>query len=154
MNLRLSTHRYATLLTAATLTVALAMPAVAQTHIIAPSNKYSPADDVKLGQEAAAQARKELPLLRDERFDSYVATVGQKLAAAIPSEYRHPEFRFTFEVVNQKEINAFALPGGPMFLNRGMMEAAKTEGEMAGVMAHEMSHVVLRHGTAQATKGE
>jgi predicted Zn-dependent protease len=61
---------------------------------------------------------------------------------------------YTFRVVNQKEINAFALPGGPMFLNRGMIEAAKTEGEMAGVMAHEMSHVALRHGTAQATKGQ
>jgi hypothetical protein len=57
-------------------------------------------------------------------------------------------------VVNQKEINAFALPGGPMFLNRGMIEAAKTEGEVAGVMAHEISHVALRHGTAQATKGQ
>ncbi|MGH9201798.1 MAG: M48 family metalloprotease, partial [Vicinamibacterales bacterium] len=62
--------------------------------------------------------------------------------------------RYTFDVVNQKEINAFALPGGPMFLNRGMIEAAKTEGEVAGVMAHEISHVALRHGTAQATKGQ
>jgi hypothetical protein len=56
--------------------------------------------------------------------------------------------------VNLREINAFALPGGPMFLNRGMIEAARTEGEVAGVMAHELSHVVLRHGTAQATKGQ
>ena len=56
--------------------------------------------------------------------------------------------------MNQKEINAFALPGGPMFLNRGMIEAGKTEAEVAGVMAHEISHVALRHGTAQATKGE
>jgi predicted Zn-dependent protease len=53
-----------------------------------------------------------------------------------------------------REINAFALPGGPMYLNRGMIEAAKTEGEVAGVMAHEISHVALRHGTAQATKGQ
>jgi hypothetical protein len=154
MNSRLSTHRYATVLTAALLTWTLAAPAFSQTHIVAPPNRYAPSDDVKLGQQAAAQARKELPLLRDEKIDSYVATVGQRLAAAIPDEYRHPEFRFTFEVVNQKEINAFALPGGPMFLNRGMIEAAQTEGEMAGVMAHEMSHVALRHGTAQATKGE
>jgi Zn-dependent protease with chaperone function len=139
---------------AAMLTVALASPTWAQTHIVAPDNKYSPSDDVKLGQEAAQQARKELPLLRDERLDSYITTVGQRLAAAVPAEYRHPEFRFTFELVNQKEINAFALPGGPMFLNRGMIESAHSEGEMAGVMAHEMSHVVLRHGTAQATKGE
>src|SRR4029077_2155795 len=62
------------------------------------------------------------------------------------------EFRYTFEVVNVREINAFALPGGPMFVNRGMIEAAQTEGEVAGVMAHELSHVALRHGTAQASK--
>src|SRR4029077_20815339 len=61
-------------------------------------------------------------------------------------------FQYTFEVVNVREINAFALPGGSMFVNRGMIEAAHTEGEVAGVMAHELSHVVLRHGTAQASK--
>src|SRR5207253_10760073 len=65
---------------------------------------------------------------------------------------RHSEFRYSFEPVNVREINAFALPGGPMFVNRGMIEAARTEGEVAGVMAHELSHVVLRHGTAQASK--
>src|SRR4029079_8616322 len=63
-----------------------------------------------------------------------------------------PEFRYTFRVVNQKEINAFALPGGPMFVNRGMIEAAHDEGDSAGVMPHDWSHVLLRHGTAQATK--
>src|SRR4029453_9111077 len=68
------------------------------------------------------------------------------------ADLRHPEFRYTFKVVNVKEINAFALPGGPMYVNRGMIEAAKTEGEVAGVVAHELSHVALRHGTAQATK--
>jgi hypothetical protein len=154
MNFQLSTHRYARIAVAVATTVALAAPSWAQTHIVAPKNGYSVADDVKLGQEAAAQVRKEMPLLRDERVDGWVEDVGEKLAGAIPTEYRHPEFRFTFEVVNQKEINAFALPGGPMFLNRGMIEAAKTEGEVAGVMAHEMSHVALRHGTAQATKGQ
>jgi hypothetical protein len=154
MNLRVSTHRYARLAVAVAVTAALASPTYGQTHIVAPPNKYSPAEDVKLGQDAAAQARKELPLLRDERLDNYVEDIGRKLAAAIPEEYRHSEFHFTFELVNQKEINAFALPGGPMFLNRGMIEAAHSEGEVAGVMAHEMSHVALRHGTAQATKGE
>jgi len=54
--------------------------------------------------------------------------------------------------VDARDINAFALPGGPMFVNRGMIEAARTEGEMAGVMAHEISHVALRHATAQATE--
>ena len=58
----------------------------------------------------------------------------------------------SFQVVKASDINAFALPGGPMFVNRGMLAAAKTEGEVAGVMAHELSHVILRHGTAQASQ--
>jgi hypothetical protein len=109
---------------------------------------------VKLGKEAAAEVTKELPMLNDQRLEDYVETIGRTLAAAIPPEFQHSEFRYTFDMVNQKEINAFALPGGPMFLNRGMIEAAKAEGEVAGVMAHELSHVALRHGTAQATKGQ
>src|SRR5204862_4002433 len=93
-----------------------------------------------------------LPVMRDDAITSYVEEIGRRLSNSIPPELRHPEFRYTFEVVNVREINAFALPGGPMFVNRGMIEAAKTEGEVAGVMAHELSHVVLRHGTAQASK--
>ena len=126
----------------------------AQTKIVAPKNNYAVQDDVKLGREAAAEVAKELPLLNDQRLEDYVETIGRTLAAAIPPEFQHSEFRYTFDMVNQKEINAFALPGGPMFLNRGMIEAAKAEGEVAGVMAHELSHVALRHGTAQATKGQ
>jgi predicted Zn-dependent protease len=80
--------------------------------------------------------------------------VGERLVAAIPQQFQHPEFDYFFKVVNARDINAFALPGGPMYVNRGMIEAARTEGEMAGVMAHEISHVALRHGTAQATKGQ
>lgn len=149
----MSTIRYARLVPVLVLTVALGT-ASAQTHVVAPPNKYKVADDVKLGQEAAAQVQKEMPLLNDPSVEEYVAGIGQRLVRVIPAEYQHPEFRYTFRVVNQKEINAFALPGGPMFLNRGMIEAARDEGEIAGVMAHEMSHVMLRHGTAQATKGE
>lgn len=131
-----------------------AITASAQTKITPDRNKYTPAQDVQLGQQAAAEARQQLPMLNDNEVDEYVEDVGRRLVAAIPPEHRHPEFRFTFDVVNQKEINAFALPGGPMFLNRGMIEASSSEAEMAGVMAHEISHVALRHGTAQATKGE
>jgi hypothetical protein len=90
--------------------------------------------------------------MRDDAVSSYLEDIGRRLAAAIPADMRHPEFRYTFEPVNVREINAFALPGGPMFVNRGMIEAAHSEGEVAGVMAHELSHVVLRHGTAQASK--
>jgi hypothetical protein len=124
----------------------------AQTKITAPKNKYSPQDDVQLGRDAATQVEQQLPLLRDDNVTSYVSDIGQRLVAAIPAELQHPEFRYTFKVVNVKEINAFALPGGPMYVNRGMIEAARSEGEIAGVVAHELSHVALRHGTAQATK--
>jgi hypothetical protein len=124
----------------------------AQTKVTPPSNKYSVQEDIKLGQEAAGEARRQLPLLRDETVDGYIDRLGQRLAAAIPADQRHPGFNYTFDVVNVRDINAFALPGGPMFVNRGMIEAAKTEGEVAGVMAHEISHVALRHGTAQASK--
>lgn len=127
---------------------------VAQTKITAPKNGYKPSDDVQLGREAAAQVAKELPLMPENEIDSYVERVGAVLAGAIPPEFQHPEFQYTFSVVNASDINAFALPGGPMFVNRGMIEAARSEGEMAGVMAHEISHVALRHGTAQATKSQ
>src|SRR5438132_9425302 len=139
----------------ASVAVALALSSTlvaAQTQITAPNNSYTPAQDVELGQKAAAEARQQLPVMRDDEVTSYVEDIGRRLAAAIPSELRHSEFHYTFEVVNVREINAFALPGGPMFVNRGMIEAAHTEGEVAGVMAHELSHVVLRHGTAQASK--
>jgi hypothetical protein len=132
--------------------IMLAAAFAAQTAVAPPENKYSPEQDVELGRQAAAQARQRLPMLRDDAATSYIEDVGRRLVEAIPPELRHPEFRYTFEVVNVRDINAFALPGGPMFVNRGMIEAAHSEGEVAGVMAHELSHVVLRHGTAQQTK--
>ena len=153
MTRALSTLQYTRLLGILLVAVGLGT-AEAQTKITPDPNKYSLQQDVELGQEAATEARKQLPMLNDSRIDNYVERVGENLVDAIPPEFRHAGFRYTFDVVNQKEINAFALPGGPMFLNRGMIEASRSEGEMAGVMAHEISHVILRHGTAQATKGQ
>ncbi len=138
-------------LIAAAVVVSVAL-AGAQTKITPPKNKYTPQQDVQLGRDAAAQVEKQLPLLRDDNVSSYVSDIGQRLVGSIPPELRHPEFNYGFKVVNVREINAFALPGGPMYVNRGMIEAAATEGEVAGVIAHELSHVALRHGTAQATK--
>lgn len=133
--------------------VAVALGAAgAQTRIEPPPNKYTPADDLKLGLQAAQEVRKELPVMRDDEVNGYLTAVGDRLVQAVPPEFQHPEFRYTFTAVNVSDINAFALPGGPMFVNRGMIEQAQGEGELAGVMAHELSHVVLRHGTAQATK--
>ncbi len=135
-----------------TLVLLLGVASAAQTPITPPDNRFTPAEDVKLGREAARQVEQELPILRDQKVDAFVDRIGRRLVAAIPPAFRHPEFEYSFTVVNASDINAFALPGGPMFINRGMIAAARTEGEVAGVMAHELSHVVLRHGTAQASK--
>jgi Zn-dependent protease with chaperone function len=148
-----SRHRPSTL-AAVLVSITLAGSAAAQTKITAPKNNYSPQQDVELGREAASEVRQQLPMLNDERTENYVEDIGQRLLDRIPAEFRQPAFRYSFDVVNLRDINAFALPGGPMFLNRGMLQAAGSEGEIAGVMAHELSHVILRHGTAQATKGQ
>ena len=139
-----------------TVVAVFAMPVsvFAQTQIKYHSNKYKPTDDVKVGRQAATEVEQQMPILNDTDATNYVSRVGQRLVSAIPSEFQHPEFQYYFKIVNARDINAFALPGGPMYVNRGMIEAAHNEGEMAGVMAHELSHVALRHGTAQATKGQ
>jgi beta-barrel assembly-enhancing protease len=120
-----------------------------------PKNKFTVAQDVQLGREAAAEVERQMPLLPENGdVDDYVERVGARLVSAIPSQFQHREFNYEFDVVNARDINAFALPGGPLYVNRGMIEKARNEGELAGVLAHEVSHTALRHGTAQATKAQ
>ena len=127
---------------------------LAQTAIKPPKNKYTPKQDVQLGKEAAAEVRKEYPVIEDQRIARYLSRLGDRLVAAAPASLKEPVYEYSFTPVNLKEINAFALPGGPMFVNRGMFDAAASEGEVVGVMAHELSHVLLRHGTANMTKAQ
>ncbi len=126
--------------------------AFAQTRVDVPNNKYPVSKDVEVGSQAAAEVDRRFPLVNDRDVQGYIERVGQNLVRAIPSQYQQPAFNYRFKVVDARDINAFALPGGPMYINRGMIQAARNEGEMAGVMAHEISHVALRHATAQATK--
>ena len=126
----------------------------AQTKIALRKNSFTPSQDVQLGRQAAAEVRQQLPMLNDSPTDALVETIGRRLVAAVPARLGQPAFRYSFDVVNLREINAFALPGGPMFLHRGMLQAARTDDEVAGVMAHELGHVVLRHGTLQAAKAQ
>ena len=130
----------------------LPMAAVAQTRIIAPKNKYKVQDDIKLGNDAAREVEQKMPIISDADATSYIERVGQRLVASVPQQFRQPAFNYRFKWVNASDLNAFALPGGPMYVNRGMIDAAHNEGELAGVMAHELTHIVLRHATAQATK--
>ncbi|HLL75907.1 MAG TPA: M48 family metallopeptidase [Pyrinomonadaceae bacterium] len=137
--------------------VLLAMPAAALaqgTRIEMPSNRYDIREDVQAGQQASVEVERQLPILRDQEIEGYVNSLGQRLVSSIPQQFQHPQFRYHFRVVNARDLNAFALPGGPMYINRGMIEAARSEGELAGVMSHEISHIALRHATAQATKGQ
>jgi Zn-dependent protease with chaperone function len=136
--------------------VILVMPLASfgQTKIKLAKNKYTPQQDVELGQGAVQEIEKQIKLWPDTEVTNYVRAVGRTLVEAIPPEFQQPVFQYSFKVVDAKEINAFALPGGPMYVNTGMIRAAHLEGEMAGVMAHEISHVALRHGTAQQTKSE
>ena len=126
----------------------------AQTKITPPKNKYTPQQDVQIGKDAAKEVRQHYPLITDDNIEGYLDRLGRRLVEASPRELNNPAFQYSFTPVNLKDINAFALPGGPMFVNRGMIEAAATEGEVAGVMAHELAHVLLRHGTANATKAQ
>jgi len=142
------------LLLASATVLTMTLSAGAQTRIEPHGNRYSPAQDVELGRRAAAEIRQQLPMINDGPTHDFIERLGERLVAEIPDRLHQSTFRYTFDVVNLKEINAFALPGGPMFLHRGMLEAARTDGEVAGVMAHELSHVILRHGTVQATKGQ
>ena len=115
-------------------------------------NLFSPQQDVQLGQEQAAQVRKQMTVINDPFLTNYVNEIGKRLAAA--PEAKNSGFPFTFQVVADPTINAFALPGGPMFINTGLLKAVDNEAQLAGVMGHEMSHVILRHGTNQASKQE
>lgn len=120
----------------------------AQTPVKAGFNLFSPEQDVEIGRQSAAQAERQLPVLGNSAADRYVEAIGQRLAAVAPG----PKFPYTFKVVNAADINAFALPGGPTYVTRGLIEAVPGEPELAGVIAHEIAHVALRHGTNNATK--
>ena len=126
----------------------LVLPAWGQTRVKPGFNLFSTQQDVEIGKQSAAEVEKQLPVLKDSTVRNYVAHIGARLAKVVQGA----EYPYQFKVINVSDVNAFALPGGYMYLNRGLIEAAKSEAELAGVMAHEISHVALRHGTNQASK--
>jgi beta-barrel assembly-enhancing protease len=133
------------------LSIILILPVsiIAQSKITVPKNKTNISKDLEIGSKTSAQVEQLFPMVNDRASDAYINQIGMRLANAVPSEFQHREFNCRFKIVNASDINAFALPGCWLYVNRGMIEAAKNEGEMAGVMAHEISHSMLRHGTAQ-----
>jgi predicted Zn-dependent protease len=139
MNHALSGRRVAAVFLA--VTMASAAPAAAV-------NLFSVQQDVQAGRQAASQVERQMPMLRDAQVTNYVNAIVRRLAAQAGG----PEFEYQAKVVNSTEINALALPGGYIYVNRGLISAARNEAELAGVLAHEIAHVAERHGTEQATK--
>jgi predicted Zn-dependent protease len=110
----------------------------------------SRAQQEKLGLQAAAQVYQQVPVLPDSSPETqYIQTLGKRLVAVIPKDRTWP---YQFHAIAQKEVNAFALPGGPMFVNVGTITAVDNEAELAGVMAHEMGHVYMQHSAKQLRK--
>ncbi len=140
--------RVALVVTGAMLLTAAVWAADNRTVLTPGWNMFSPQQDIEVGQEVSPDAERQLQMLNNSRVDNYVDTLGRRLAAKAPGE----KYPYHFQVVDDRAINAFALPGGPVYINRGVLEAADNESQLAGVIAHEISHVALRHGTNQASK--
>ena len=111
-------------------------------------NRYTLDQEVQVGRQGVAEIEKQLKLLpADHPMSKFINKLGQSLAAKAPGF----KFPYTFKVVQEKSINAFALPGGPIYVHTGLIEAA-SESQLAAVMGHEISHVVMRHSTRQASR--
>lgn len=104
--------------------------------------------EIQLGKQAAAEVERTMEVIKNPEVETWLNQIGQTLAKT-PQANAYPYY---FKLLNEDSINAFALPGGPMYVHTGLIKAAASEGEVAGVLAHEMSHVALRHGAAQVGK--
>jgi len=132
--------------------IVFSMTLLAQRTKLRPGyNIFNPQQDVELGREVAKDAERQLELINNSNSNAYIGALGQRLASKVPNENKFP---FYFKIVNDRSINAFALPGGPVYIHRGAIEAADNEAQLAGVIGHEMGHVILRHGTNQASKAQ
>ncbi|MGH9613301.1 MAG: M48 family metallopeptidase, partial [Bryobacteraceae bacterium] len=131
------------------LTAAAVLPGIAQLKTLKPGfNLFSKEQDVQLGKQAEAQVNKNVHVVHNAEVENYLNQLGGRLAKSP----RAGGFPFSFHLVYDKNVNAFALPGGPVFINTGLFAVTENEAQLAGVLAHEMSHVALRHGTNQLSK--
>jgi len=128
--------------------LASASAASAQTQVKPGFNIFSTNQDIEIGRQSAAEAERQLRLVRDRSVDGYLNEIVGTLAAGATGA----RFPYHAQAVNASEINAFALPGGPLYVNSGLVQAARSEGELAGVVAHEMAHIALRHATHNVSK--
>ena len=128
---------------------ALAAFAAAQKKMPKPGwNLFKKQQDIQLGREYAQQVERQMYVVPNKELNDYVTRVGMRLVRQGGLE----DYPYYFKVVQDDSINAFALPGGPTYVHTGLLKAAENEAQLAGVLAHELSHVVLRHGTHQASR--
>ncbi len=113
-------------------------------------NLFSREQDIEIGKAAAAKVGQQYQIVADPWLQAYIASLGKRLASGRLAD----NFPYTFRFINGKQVNAFALPGGPVFVFTGLIHFADNEAQVAGVLAHEISHVALRHGTNQLSKTE
>jgi predicted Zn-dependent protease len=130
--------------------VTLAYGADNRTKLKPGLNFFSPQQDVEIGRQSAREAERQQQMLSDRQATAYIETLGKMLARYAPNN--NPAYVYQFKIVNDTAINAFALPGGFLYVNRGAITAADNEAQIAGVIAHEIGHVVMRHGTHQASR--
>ena len=104
--------------------------------------------EIEIGQQANAEVRKEVPELRDAQVAAFIRRIGERLTAQAAG----PKYPYSFSVADYREINAFALPGGPIWIHRGVLHAATNESQVAGVLAHEVAHISERHAAGQLSK--
>src|SRR5215467_13716813 len=125
-----------------------AKPPAKQAEVKIQKTSLSRGQEIQLGKEAATQVEREQEVIHNSEIEHWLNQIGQSLSKT-PQANAYPYY---FKLINDDSINAFALPGGPMYVHTGLLKAADSEGEVAGVLAHEMSHVALRHGAAQLSK--
>jgi predicted Zn-dependent protease len=128
--------------TAITLAVAVGSGSVAAVSLL------SVQDEIQMGRDAQAELLREVPVVRDHAVRQYVDSLGRELA----SHASGADYPYSFTTADYRDLNAFALPGGPIWINRGVLEAAETEAQVAGVLAHEIAHVAGRHSARHLTK--
>jgi predicted Zn-dependent protease len=105
--------------------------------------------EIELGREAQRQVKAKVPQLNDATVVSYVQALGRRLTPHAGG----PRYPYSFSIANYREINAFALPGGPVWINRGTIAAAQNEAQVVSVLAHEIAHISQRHAADHLTKG-
>jgi predicted Zn-dependent protease len=117
-------------------------------HTAGAISLLSVSDEITLGREAQGQVRRQVPQVTDKAVVDYVARLGRQLAARAAG----PRYPYSFSIANYRELNAFALPGGPVWVHRGILHEVANESQLAGVLAHEVAHIAQRHAADQITK--